>query len=169
MHYLFLSQVTGDNFWSFSFVMIILLPLFLLPVWNFFNLLKFRKVLNILSEDARRRTVATNLLLVVIALLPLYTFGKEYAKSSIYQVGTCLELTGSDEDTYYVNPISCFSDKALEQITQSANSAKDCEVKDYETFSTSLGLFCVNFIREPTEQEAEILENRVVGDEKSGL
>lgn len=166
-NYLFLSQVTGDFFWNFSFFMLFLLPLFLLPFWRVLNLYRIKSVLRIMARAYRRRLILANILIASLALLPGYVFTKEYVRSIYYQGGTCLELTGADENYYYLNPISCFSGDALFQITNSASAAQECEFQNLGLFSTSSGKFCTQFLREPTAEEAEILKDRVAQDGNS--
>ena len=100
-------------------------------------------------------------------MMPIYVLGSEYARTLSYQIGTCLQLTGADEDYYYVTNVSCYSSKALNRIVDKVDSAQMCESRKLTSFETSLGLYCLEQIRATTPEELEIIGDREISDESS--
>jgi hypothetical protein len=167
IHYLFLRFATGDNILFFGFLGILGLTGFLIPIWIGTLIIKNRKPLRVLSKDWRYKLVIGTAISLVIPIIPVYVLGSEYVRTLSYQIGTCFQLTGADDKYYYVTNISCYSPKALDKIVLKVDSDQICESKNLSSFATSVGLYCLEQIREATPEELEIIGDREISDENS--
>jgi hypothetical protein len=167
IHYVFLRFATGDTMWLFGFLGILGLAGFLIPIWLGTKIIKTKKILRILNRNWRYRLVAGAAISALFPMMPIYVLGSEYARTLSYQIGTCLQLTGADEDYYYVTNVSCYSSKALNRIVDKVDSAQMCESRKLTSFETSLGLYCLEQIRATTPEELEIIGDREISDESS--
>lgn len=166
-HYAFLRFATGDTMWLFGFLGILGLAGFVMPIWLGAKIIKSKKALRILNKNWRYRLVAGAAISALLPIMPIYILGSEYARTLSYQIGTCLHLTGADDEYYYVTNVSCYSPKALQRIVIKVDSAQICDIKKFTTFETSLGLYCTEQIRAATTEELEIIGDREISDGSS--
>lgn len=167
IHYAFLRFATGGTMWFFGFLGILGLAGFVMPIWLGTKIIKTKKALRILNKNWRNRLIAGAAISTLLPIMPIYILGSEYARTLSYQIGTCLQLTGADDEYYYVTNISCYSPKALQKIVIKVESAQICDSKELTTFETSLGLYCVEQIRAATNEELEIIGDREISDVNS--
>lgn len=167
IHYVFLRFATGDTMWLFGFLGILGLAGFMIPIWLGTKIIKTKKLLRILNKNWRYRLVAGAAISTLLPIIPIYILGSEYARTLSYQIGTCLQLTGADNEYYYVTNVSCYSPKALKKIVVKVESAQICDSKKLTTFETSLGLYCTEQIRAATSEELEIIGDREISDGNS--
>jgi hypothetical protein len=167
IHYAFLRFAPGDTIWLFGFLGILGLAGFVIPIWFGTKIVKTKKILRILSKSWRYRLVAGAAISALLPIIPIYILGSEYARTLSYQIGTCLQLTGADDEYYYVTNVSCYSPKALNKIVIKVDSAQICDIKKLTTFETSLGLYCTEQIRSATSEELEIIGDREISDGNS--
>ena len=167
LNIIFLRFAPGDIIYSFSFIGILSLFLFAFSFLFLANLLKSRKVLQLMQRPWRRRIVALAMSLSIMPVASIYTLGMEYFRTLLYQKGTCLQLTGADENYYYVTGVSCLSPLAFEEIILEVKDSAECEEYQLPSFKTSVGTFCVAQRREPTKAEQEIIGDTTIADGSS--
>ena len=165
IHYAFLRYANGDIMWLFGFWGIVGLAGFMVPIWLGAKIIKTRKLLRILNKSWRNRLVAGAVISTLLPIMPVYVLGSEYIRTLSYQSGTCLQLTGADDDYYYVTNISCYSPKALQRIVIKVDDKKTCDNKELTSFASSYGLFCTEQIRVASPEEREIMGGREISDE----